>query len=176
MKNHLEYKDEHRPLPGENRHHGFLVCQPNKSHMDRVIKIAAGCDELKPLKLFPFHGGMKSKGLKLANFENPQRLHVILVMDMLREGYDYAPISVVAFASKVHSAVKLYQAFGRGLRRAPGEKELDDDDTKRVGCDVLLHRSLDLQPLYECCIGEKLVPHDVADAAEDRDEVGEKEE
>lgn len=148
VKTVLAEKDASTPLPVGKKHHALILSNDQES-ADSVVVQAA---ELGII-VMPYHGSLPSYSLEnhLKWFQNDAEANRILaVVDMLREGYDYPPISVVAFASKVSAPVKMYQFIGRGFRVLPGEKD--------VFCDVIVHKDHKLEALYKKCLDEKLVP------------------
>lgn len=65
---------------------------------------------------------------------NRHHRRVLIVVDSLREDYDFPPISVVAICTNVVSVLKFYQFIGRGLRlvRSPTVEQ-------NVDCDIVYH-------------------------------------
>lgn len=171
-------KDEHASLPSGVKHRGMIMAK-NTPHANLIVKLAKKF--VPGLNVRAFHGKVSRKDLisnkywfdgevtnktNMHRFTDPNNhtkaLRVLVVVDMLREGYDHPPISVLGVAQHTKSAVKLYQFFGRGLRICQQEV------TGSVKCDVLMHVHYKLEELFDKCINEQLIAEDVmADPVEE---------
>mmetsp|Transcript_18960 Transcript_18960/g.29743 ORF Transcript_18960/g.29743 Transcript_18960/m.29743 type:complete len:136 (-) Transcript_18960:113-520(-) len=100
----------------------------------------------------------KERARRLGVFESEKtEQDILVVVNSLREGYDFPPISVVGIFCNIASAVKFDQFVGRGVRIVR-----DEDGNRRdqgVSCDVVYSSLYDyrLPEQFRSCESETLV-------------------
>ena len=92
---------------------------------------------------------------ELKTFKNSNDCNILVVIETLKEGFDFAQISVIAFCAPISSPVKMYQYIGRGVRHE-NEKE-----SENITCDIIFHvdypSKKKFSDLYEKVKKEELV-------------------
>ncbi len=124
VKRRLEEKNRDQPLPGGTKHMAILIVL----YTDDAKKI---CDEwnhnYSQLKASYIHSDMRENERELVmNDLKEGKTTLIVIVQMLLEGFDHPPISVAAIATRIGSPVKFAQFIGRAQRvyRSPsGELE-----------------------------------------------------
>ena len=83
----------------------------------------------------------KKELLKRMQRLKDNKVRLVVVVDMLKEGFDHPPISIAAILTNISSPVKFTQFIGRAQRivRTPEENERD------VCADVVTHVHFDKQ-------------------------------
>jgi len=105
-----------------------------------------------------YHSDLPKK-TKLAMMEAIQsnQIKLVVVVDMLREGFDYPPISIAAIMTKIVSPVKFAQFIGRAQRIVRGHQGLESQE---IFSDVVTHSYFQQEENYQTYEREELIPDD----------------
>jgi len=105
-----------------------------------------------------YHSDLPKK-TKLAMMEAIQsnQIKLVVVVDMLREGFDYPPISIAAIMTKIVSPVKFAQFIGRAQRIVRGHQGLESQE---IFSDVVTHSYFQQEENYQTYEREGLIPDD----------------
>ena len=148
----LKEKNMQHPLPGGKKHVALAIA-----------KDKAGADELARMwnekpgygAAEAYHSRLKKGPLgaimgKLLD----GKLQLLVIVEMLLEGFDFPPISVAAIATSIRSPVKFAQFIGRAQRvvRAPQETEQNGI------ADIITHAYYEQSKNYKTFEKELLIP------------------
>ena len=144
----LEEKNRVSPLPGEHKHAALIIAKS----IDEAEDIKAIC--INTL-LFPkrkvallhsekFKGGKKRSDVTDRIKEG--RYSIVIVVNMLREGFDYPPFSIAGIVTGIRSQAKFEQFVGRIQRvvRHGGSRE-----RRGIHGDIITHRYFNQRGLYD---------------------------
>ena len=85
------------------------------------------------------------------------QVKLVVVVDMLREGFDYPPISIAAIMTKIVSPVKFAQFIGRAQRIVRGHQGLESQE---IFSDVVTHSYFQQEENYQAYESEGFIPDD----------------
>jgi len=147
IKTCLDQKDANNPLP-DGRKHKALIMAPQIIDVRRIFEMAK-----EIFSVGMYYSKMKGAEIAKKKFESHEAdsYRVLIIVDQLREGYDFPSISVVAICCNVQSPIKLYQFVGRGLRI---------DGEAKAECHVIWHSNMypQIEGLLNDVLVDKLIP------------------
>lgn len=155
----LQFNDANFALPNGQQHCAMILAG-SVADAQTIYKLSQGMVDLRSFNLLPYYGNLKNKQSNLNNFDENHhkvpvrdRCRMLVVVDTLREGYNYPSVSVVAICTNVTAAVKYYQFIGRGVRRIKGE-------INGTACHVIYHPEMfpNLPNLHQVILEESLIP------------------
>lgn len=85
------------------------------------------------------------------------KVKLVVVVDMLREGFDYPPISIAAIMTKTVSPVKFAQFIGRAQRIVRGHQ---GPESEEIFSDVVTHSYFQQEENYQAYESEEFIPDD----------------
>lgn len=156
VKSIQQSKDRETPLPDNIPHMAIAI-----------TKNIAYAEDVK--QMWDYHWGNNGmaiayhsdlpKKTKLAMMEAIQsnQIKLVVVVDMLREGFDYPPISIAAIMTKIVSPVKFAQFIGRAQRIVRGHQGLESQE---IFSDVVTHSYFQQEENYQTYEREGLIPDD----------------
>ena len=156
VKSIQQSKDRECPLP-DNIPHMAIAITKNIGYAEEVRQ------------MWNFHWGNQGEAIayhsdlpektKQAMMEAIQnnRVRLVVVVDMLREGFDYPPISIAAIMTKIVSPVKFAQFIGRAQRIVRGHQGLESEE---IFSDVVTHSYFQQECNYQAYESEGLIPDD----------------
>lgn len=128
-----EEKNANQPLPNNIPHMAMAIAR-NTTEANKVKDLWNSLfdEETAIAYYYQLSTNERRKGMERLK-DNKVRL--VVVVDMLREGFDHPPISIAAILTKISSPVKFTQFIGRAQRivRTPEENE------RNVCADVVTH-------------------------------------
>ena len=129
-----ERKNKEQPLPGNVPHMAIAITN-GTNDADRVVE--AWNTRFGKDTAVGFHSGKYKHQLKkmMERIEGND-VKLVVVVDMLQEGFDHPPISIAAIITKIVSPVKFVQFIGRAQRvvRKGGQQE-----SSEICADVVTH-------------------------------------
>ena len=149
-------KDRETPLP-DNIPHMAIAITKNIAYAEQVSY------------MWDYHWGNHGtaiayhsdlpKKTKQAMMEAIQsnRVKLVVVVDMLREGFDYPPISIAVIMTKIVSPVKFAQFIGRAQRIVRGNQGLESQE---IFSDVVTHSHFQQEENYQAYESEGFIPVD----------------
>lgn len=108
----LSTKDIETPLAGGAKHHGLIIAKSGED----ANRIEAIIDNPLVVAYHTVEMPKTEQSRRFEQFQDKKRGGVLIVVGKLLEGYNFPPISTVAFSYGVTSPVKVYQFIGRGFR------------------------------------------------------------
>lgn len=130
-----ERKNNENPLPG-NTPHMAIAITPNIGEAKEVAKI---WNELwgSPDSAIAYHSKQKpEKKKQLMKRIRSNKVKLVVVVEMLLEGFDHPPISIAAILTKIVSKVKFAQFVGRAQRIVRGQ---GCDESDEIFADIVTH-------------------------------------
>ncbi len=156
----LRDKNERFPFPDRTKKHMAILCAPCKEDAE---EIAEEWNDTFPgqLKAAFIHSRMIPPRQRERVMRNLKagKLALIVIVQMLLEGFDHAPISVAAIGKRISSPVKFAQFIGRAQRiyRQDGETERHE-----IKADIISDPSFKQAENWTNFVNEALIPvHDV---------------
>jgi len=152
-----EEKNIENPLPG-NIPHMAIAITPNIDEAKEVAKIWnelwGGCDSA-----IAYHSKQKPETKKqLMKRIRNNEVKLVVVVEMLLEGFDHPPISIAAILTKIVSKLKFAQYIGRAQRIVRDQECAESDD---IFADVVTHSLFKQEPNYVAYEKELLITPDV---------------
>ena len=147
-----EKKNEEQPLPGNVPHMAIAITE-DTDEADDVAHLWNSC--FGEDTALGFHSGARKHELKnmMARIQGND-VKLVVVVDMLLEGFDHPPISIAAIMTKIVSPVKFVQFIGRAQRvvRKEGEKE-----SSEISADIVTHKFYHQKENYDKFENEDLI-------------------
>ena len=108
------------------------------------------------LELVEYHSGLSTLRRKkmMTTIENNE-VKLVVVVDMLQEGFDHPPISIAAILTKITSPVKFVQFIGGAQRIVRNERVAESPN---VVADVVTHIRFQQRENYEMFQNERFIP------------------
>ena len=154
----MEEKNRDHPLPGGKKHASLIITK-DTTEADEVKDIctdelAFDDDRVVVVHNNKFKKDKKKRKEEMKKIRNGE-YEIIIIVNMLREGFDYPPFSIAGIVTKIVSFAKFSQFIGRIQRvvRHEGEQEVD------IVGDIVTHEYFDQKKLYdryeESCIRDE---------------------
>ena len=137
-------KDRDSPLPNNVSHMAFAIAKDQVS-ANIVEFLWNACWQDAPA--ITYHSDLKLVDLQDRMKEIlDNKVRLVVVVDMLQEGFDHPPVSIATIMTKITSPVKFVQFIGRAQRiaRGPGGKESDT-----IAADIVTHTHFQQQELQQ---------------------------
>lgn len=149
-------KDRENPLP-DNVPHMAIAITKNIAYAEQV-RIIWDYHWGNHGVAIAYHSDLPKK-MKLAMMEAIQsnQVKLVVVVDMLREGFDYPPISIAAIMTKIVSPVKFAQFIGRAQRIVRGHQ---GPESSEIFSDVVTHNYFQQEENYRAYESEGFIPDD----------------
>ena len=149
-------KDRENPLP-DNIPHMAIAITKNIAYAEQV-RYMWDYHWGNHGTAIAYHSDLPKK-TKLALMEAIQsnQVKLVVVVDMLREGFDYPPISIAAIMTKIVSPVKFAQFIGRAQRIVRGHQGLESAE---VFSNVVTHSYFQQEENVQAYKSEKFIPDD----------------
>ena len=149
-------KDRENPLP-DNIPHMAIAITKNITYAD-LVKDIWDYHWGNHGVAMAYHSDLPKK-TKLATMEAIQsnKVKLVVVVDMLREGFDYPPISIAAVMTKIVSPVKFAQFIGRAQRIVRGHQ---GPESEKFFSDVVTHSYFQQEENYRAYESEGFIPDD----------------
>jgi len=156
VKSIQQSKDRETPLP-DNIPHMAIAITKNIAYAEDVRQMWDDHWGNHGMAI-AYHSDLPKK-TKLAMMEAIQsnQIKLVVVVDMLREGFDYPPISIAAIMTKIVSPVKFAQFIGRAQRIVRGHQGLESQE---IFSDVVTHSYFQQEENYQTYEREGLIPDD----------------
>ena len=149
-------KDRENPLP-DNIPHMAIAITKNIAYAEQV-RYMWDYHWGNHGMAIAYHSDLPKK-TKLAMMEAIQsnQVKLVVVVDMLREGFDYPPISIAAIMTKIVSPVKFAQFIGRAQRIVRGHQGLESAE---IFSNVVTHSYFQQEENYRAYEREGFIPDD----------------
>lgn len=151
-------KNQKTPLPGNIPHMAIAITK-NIAHAEQVRDM---WNEMwknrggNPHSAIAYHSDVP-KGTKMAMMQaiKNNQVKLVVVVDMLLEGFDHPPISIAAIMTRIVSPVKFAQFMGRATRivRCPGGLESEE-----ICAIVVTHEYFEQEENRDAFEREALIP------------------
>ena len=141
-----ETKDRVTPLPSNAPHMAFAIAKDH-FHANQVADLWNMCWEEAPAITYTSEKKNESPlPEKLAKIRDNQ-VRLVVVVDMLQEGFDHPPVSICAIMTNIGSPVKFVQFIGRGQRIDRDSQGNVESDT--ISAHIVTHRDFQQAENYE---------------------------
>ena len=161
----IEEKNRSERLPGGKLHMAILAAYS----IDEANIIADGWNALfpeYPPSAAAMHSGLKKEKRKeIETRLKAGQLKLIVIVQMLLEGFDYPPISIAVIATRIKSPVKFAQFIGRAQRVV----RCDDGVEQHGVANIITHEYFKQSKNYELFKSEALIPVSEEEIAEETD-------
>ncbi|XP_078377695.1 uncharacterized protein LOC144660840 [Oculina patagonica] len=154
VKSIQQKKDQQHPLP-DNIPHMAIAITKNIAFAEQVRDLwNKNCGS--PNSAIAYHSDVPKKA-KLAMMQviKTNQVQLVVVVDMLREGFDHPPISIAAIMTKIVSPVKFAQFIGRAQRIVRVQEGPESD---KICADVVTHSYFQQEKNYLAFENEALIP------------------
>ena len=140
-------------LPDNIPHMAMAITKYTKD-ADKLVEVWKVLNPDAPASVY--HSGMKPKRRREEVFDKIQtnKLKLVVVVEMLLEGFDHPPISIAAVATKIGSPVKFVQFVGRAQRIYRGTQGPEVNGIAHI----VTHSHYQQKQNYENFINESLIP------------------
>ena len=135
IKERMAEKNRDFPLPGNKKHTAMIIT----SNIGESEKVEEKCkDKELAFKSVLLHSKKPQwKREKIIKDIREGAYEVIIIVQMLLEGFDYPPISIAGILTKIGSRVKFAQFIGRAQRIVREKKEMEREGIK---ADLITHK------------------------------------
>lgn len=157
----LKSKDESNPLP-EGKKHAALVITKDMSKATMVKEMAQREHPDIADSIAEVHTNVHKILRKIILDKlSKGNVRIIIIVSMLREGFDYPPISVAGIVTRIHSCVKFAQFIGRAQRVVRSETGAVEEGVKAhiVTHDYFQQRDLFDEYIKPCIPLDEGDPH-----------------
>jgi len=103
-----------------------------------------------------YHGDRKERHLTLDRFRR-RDIDVLIVVQMLKEGFDHPPVSVIGIARRVQSSLLFTQFIGRAFRIVRQQDRTPDPQYDQIAT-IISAEEFNQQQNWDSFIEEKLIP------------------
>ena len=144
-------KNRTQPLPGYVAHMAIAICK-NTTAADEAVDMWNNL--FGDHKAIAVHSGMQKHKVKKAMERiDSNDVELVVVVDMLQEGFDHPPISIAAILTKIVSPVKFVQFIGRAQRVV---REGGDQESPEIHADIISHSYFEQNGNYARFTNEQL--------------------
>ena len=155
--NILKEKNMQHPLPGGKKHVALAIAR-DKAAADELAKMWNEKPEYGAAEAY--HSSLKKGPLgAIMGKLHEGKLQLLVIVEMLLEGFDFPPISVAAIATGIRSPVKFAQFIGRAQRVVRAPQEIEQNGI----ADVITHAYYKQSENYKTFKKELLIPTDDED-------------
>lgn len=147
-----ERKNKEQPLPGNVPHMAIAITN-NTTDADGVVE--AWNTHFGEDTAVGFHSKMYEHQLKkmMERIESND-VKLVVVVDMLQEGFDHPPISIAAIITSIVSPVKFVQFIGRAQRVV---RKGEQQESSEICADVVTHNFYKQRENYNRFENEDLI-------------------
>lgn len=139
-----ERKNNENPLPGNTPHMAIAIT----SNIGEAKEVAKIWNELwgSPDSAIAYHWKQKpEKKKQLMKRIRSNEVKLVVVVEMLLEGFDHPPISIAAILTKIVSKLKFAQFVGRAQRIFRGQ---GCDESDEIFADIVTHSCFQQEQNY----------------------------
>ena len=148
----LKGKNMQHPLPGGKKHVALAIAR-DKAGADELAKMWNEKPEYGAAEAY--HSSLKKGPLgAIMGKLHEGKLQLLVIVEMLLEGFDFPPISVAAIATGIRSPVKFAQFIGRAQRVVRSSQEIEQDGI----ADIITHAYYKQFENYKTFEEELLIP------------------
>lgn len=147
-----ERKDRDSPLPNNVPHMALAITKDTTSANNVAYLWNTVWEDACAIS---YHSGNKSELLELKKQIRANKVRLVVVVNMLQEGFDHPPISIAAIMSKITSPVKFVQFIGRAQRIVRGHDGHPESD--KIVADIVTHLDFQQREMYSEFKQEKLL-------------------
>lgn len=149
VKELMKEKNQISRLPGGKKHASIIVAY----NIDKAIQVSKMCETLKfdPKSVAVVHSENKKwANEQIVDYIKKGKYEVVIIVQMLLEGFDYPPFSIAGIVTRIRSQVKFSQFIGR-VQRIVREKNDDgkDEIEENIKADVVTHEYFKQEELIE---------------------------
>lgn len=145
VKSLQDEKNRAHPLPDNLNHIAIAIT----NNIKEAKQVADRWNELwdSPDSAIAYHSKLEPEPFKRRRMQQirSNRVNLVVVVEMLLEGFDYPPISIAAIMTKITSRVKFAQFLGRSQRVVRGQEGLESED---IWADVVTHSHFQQEENY----------------------------
>lgn len=158
VKETQERKNEEQPLPGNVPHMAIAITK-NTSDAEKVVELWN--TRFGNGSAIGFHSRVRPQRRlqKMMNSIKSNQVKVVVVVDMLQEGWDHPPISIAAVMTRIVSPVKFVQFIGRAQRIVRGT---EGPESPGISADVITHEKFHQRQNYDKFLNEDLIDTEMA--------------
>ena len=137
-------KNRKQPLPGYVKHMAMAICINTDAANEAVDMWNSMFGDHKAIAV---HSKIRKHKLKKAMERiNRNDVELVVVVDMLQEGFDHPPISIAAIMTRIVSPVKFVQFIGRAQRVV---REGGDQESPEIHANVISHSYFNQNDNYD---------------------------
>lgn len=145
----VEKKNKTTPLPG-NKKHAAIIIAKDKQDADHVKEMCLENFKVDEEKVIVIHSALKGKRKEEIEKIRSGQYEVVVIVEMLSEGFNYPPFSVAGIVTRIRSGVKFVQFVGRVQRLVRYRGEDGTLQTEEgVKGDVITHEYFEQDRLFK---------------------------
>ena len=145
-------KNNNHPLPNSIPHMAMVIARDIGSAKTAVVL----WNKLFGNTAIGYHSGLSTlRRKKMMPTIKKNEVKLVVVVDMLQEGFDHPPISIAAILTKITSPVKFVQFIGGAQRIVRNERVAESPN---VVADVVTHIRFQQRENYEMFQNERFIP------------------
>ena len=147
-----DQKNEDKPLPGNVPHMAIAITR-NTDDADEVAEIWN--TRFGQNTAVAYHSGVRKHQLKkMKQRIDDDDVKLVVVVDMLQEGFDHPPISIAVILTKIVSPVKFVQFIGRAQRVV---RKGEEQESREICADIVTHIDYHQEENYDKFQNEDLI-------------------
>lgn len=135
----MKEKNRDSPLPRGKKHAAIIIAY-NIGEAKEVERI---CKEDLHLKAKLVHSENRESAATINDKIKSGRYKVVIIVQMLLEGFDYPPLSIAGIVTRIRSPVKFSQFIGRVQRIV----EVDGEAEEGIEADIITHEYFEQKDL-----------------------------
>ena len=139
-----EAKDRETPLPNNIPHMAFAIAK-DQVHANRVAELWNA--SWKDAPAITYTSETKNDLPEKLGKIRANQVRLVVVVDMLQEGFDHPPVSICAIMTNIGSPVKFVQFIGRGQRIARDSQGNLESDT--ISAHIVTHQNFQQAENYD---------------------------
>ena len=145
-------KNQEHPLPNKIPHMAMAIA----TDVDDADGAASLWNDLFGSSAIAYHSDLKKyEREKMMEKIKGNEVKLLVVVDMLQEGFDHPPISIAAILTKIVSKVKFVQFIGRAQRIV---RSKEGPESQNVVANVVTHSRFKQRQNYKMFEEERLIP------------------
>ena len=142
-------KDDKLPLPGGKKHVAMIIV----GLIADADEMAKRINDTQEFQAAAFHGKQKYKDKIMAQFKK-ENIRILVVVNMLLEGFDHPPVSIAAIGCHITSPVRFAQFVGRAQRVVRCDNEVESPD---ICADIITLSAFRQERNHLCLVNETLI-------------------
>ena len=174
VKETLTAKNDTQKLPGDQKHAAIIITK-NIREAEGVEELSKEFFEEEKVKIIhseKFKGRLEQRNEAIGEIKKG-KYDVIIIVQMLLEGFDYPPLSVAGIVTPIRSPVKFAQFVGRIRRLVRHTDQITGKTTcedEAVMADIITHKYFEQWEKYDEYCNPKIADKENKQLDEDEEE------